>query len=340
MRALVLDDFWAMSVHDRPDPTPGPGEVVLRIAATGICGSDLHGFTGDNGRRRPGQVMGHETVGRVESVGPGVDVAVGTAATAYPVLACGACPACRAGRAQVCPHRTVIGVDPARSAAFADRLLLPATNVVPLPDTLPIELGALVEPLAVGYHAARRGGVGPDETVLVLGGGPIGQAAVLGARQLGATRIAVSEPDPDRRALCTALGAHAIEPADVPARAADALGDPPTVAIDAVGLAGTLADALAATAPGARVVLVGMGAPRVELSAYAVSTEERTLVGSFCYTAEEFADTAAWAGTVPDVLAPLVTESVPVTDAPAAFTRLARRETTASKILVRFEEES
>lgn len=339
MRALVLDDFWALSVQDRPDPVAGPGEVVLRIAATGICGSDLHGFTGENGRRRPGQVMGHETVGRVESVGPGVDLPLGTPATVYPVLACGACPACAADRPQVCPHRTVIGVDPARSAAFADRLVLPAANVVPLPASLPIDLGALVEPLAVGYHAARRGDVTPDDRVLVVGGGPIGQAVVLGARRLGATRIAVSEPDPDRRALCTALGAYAVAPDELPA-AADALGGPPTVAVDAVGVAGTLADAFAATPPGSRVVLVGMGAPRVELSAYALSTDERALIGSFCYTAAEFAETAAWVGTAADVVAPLVTERVPLSAAHDAFTALARGESTASKILVRFEEDA
>lgn len=336
MRALVLDDFWTLAVHQRPDPVPGPGEVVLRVAATGICGSDVHGFTGDNGRRRPGQVMGHETAGRVESVGPGVDLAPGTVATVHPVLACGTCASCAAGRPQVCPNRTVIGVAPERSAAFADRLLVPAANVVALPAGLPVHLGALVEPLAVGYHAAVRGGIGPGDRVLVLGGGPIGQAVVLAARRLGAAAVVATEPDPARRELVGTLGATAVAPADV-GRAAELLGGPPGVAVDAVGVAATVGDALAATPPGARVVLVGMGMPRVELSAYALSTEERSLIGSFCYTGEEFAATAAWAGTVPDALAPLVTGSVPVGEAPEAFTRLARGEPTAGKILVTFE---
>ncbi|GIL28705.1 zinc-dependent alcohol dehydrogenase [Actinocatenispora comari] len=335
MRALVLDDFWSLTVERRPDPVPGPGEVVLRIAATGICGSDLHGFTGDNGRRRPGQVMGHETAGTVESVGAGVDLAPGTQATAYPVLACGECAACRDGRSQICANRTVIGVEPSRSAAFADRLLLPAANVVALPAGMPLAHGALVEPLSVGYHAARRGVLGAADRVLILGGGPIGQAVALAAARLGAAEIVVTEPDPGRRALVDALGVATVEPG----RAADALSAPASVAIDAVGVDATMAEALAATEPGARIVLVGMGAPRLDLAAYPVSTGERSLIGSFCYTAEEFAATAAWAGTVPELLAPLISAQVPLAEAPDAFTRLARDGATASKILVRFDEE-
>jgi threonine dehydrogenase-like Zn-dependent dehydrogenase len=339
VRALVLDDFWALSVRERPDPVAGPGEVVLRIAATGICGSDLHGFTGENGRRRPGQVMGHETVGRVESVGAGVDLAPGTLATVYPVLSCGRCADCAAGRDHVCPNRTIIGVDPGRSAAFADRLLVPAANVVPLPADLPAELGALVEPLAVGYHAAVRGGIGPGDRVLVLGGGPIGQAAALAANRLGAGRIAVSEPEPRRRALCAALGVEVLEPGDdLAEQTAAALDGPASVAVDAVGVSATLADALTATGPAARVALVGMGATRVELPAFAVSTAERSLVGSFCYTAAEFRDTAGWVGTAADRLVPLISQQVPVAAAPDAFTRLARGESGASKILVRFDD--
>jgi threonine dehydrogenase-like Zn-dependent dehydrogenase len=335
LRALVLDDFWSLTVEQRPDPVPGPQEVVLRIAATGICGSDLHGFTGDNGRRQPGQVMGHETAGVVESVGAGVDLAPGAPATAYPVLACGECPACRSGRSQICTWRTVIGVDPSRSAAFADRLLLPAANVVPLPAGMPLPHGALVEPLSVGYHAGRRGGVGAADRVLVLGGGPIGQAVALAAKRLGAAEIVVTEPDPGRRALVASLGVRAVEPGGAP----DALSAPASIAVDAVGVDATMDEALAATEPGARVVLVGMGAPRLDLAAYPVSTGERSLIGSFCYTAEEFAATAAWAGTVPELLAPLISAQVPLADAADAFTRLARDGGTASKILVRFDEE-
>ena len=190
MRALVYRGPHDIAVEDRPDPEPGPDEVLLRITATGICGSDLHGYTGENGRRHPGQVMGHETVGRIAAVGPGVTgLEPGRLATVNPVVGCGECAQCAAGTEQLCPRRKVIGVDREISSAFAELMLAPARNVVLLPDDLPEEYGALIEPLAVGYHAARNGRVGPDDAVLVIGGGPIGQAAALAVRRLGAERV-------------------------------------------------------------------------------------------------------------------------------------------------------
>ncbi|GAA4206510.1 zinc-dependent alcohol dehydrogenase [Actinocatenispora rupis] len=338
MKALVLKDFHEMVVAERPDPVAGRGEVLVRTVATGICGSDLHGFTGANGRRVPGQVMGHETAGRIAALGPDVTgLTVGGLATVNPVVSCGHCPSCTAGAEHHCPEKYVIGVAPAVSAAFAEYVVAPAGNVVALPDTMPAEYGALVEPIAVGAHAARRGAVTADDTVLVSGGGPIGQAVVLAARRLGVTRIVVSEPDPGRRALCATLGAEVVDPAGapVPEQVRELLGGPASVAVDAVGLSATLADALAATSLGARIVLVGMAAPRVELAAFAVSTEERTLVGSFSYSAADFRSAAEWVAGTPPELAHLVERQVDLADAPAAFTALAEAPT-PGKVLVRF----
>lgn len=337
MRALVLRDFGDLAVEERPRPRPAAGEVLLRVTATGICGSDLHGFTGDNGRRHPGQVMGHETVGRVAELGAGVSgLRVGQPATVNPLLACGDCPQCRQGRPQACGSRRVIGVDPAISAAFAEYFVAPADNVVPLPPEMPEEYGALIEPLAVGYHAAARGGCGPGQSVLVLGGGPIGQSAVLACRALGAAGVVVSEPDAARRALCERIGAATVDPtaAGMAERVADLFGGLAALAIDAVGASGSVEDALTCTAPGSTVVLVGMNAPRLEVAAYALSTAERSLVGSFCYTPEEFRRAAAWVGSAPPEAATLIERRVTLADAPAAFTALARGDLVAGKVLV------
>lgn len=312
MRALVLRDFWDLAVEDRPDPVAGPGEVVLRITATGICGSDFHGYSGENGRRRAGQIMGHETVGRIDAVGTGVGLTVGAVATINPVLTAGG----------------IIGVTPEVPAAFAEQLVVPAENVVPLPEEMPEEYGALVEPLSVGYHAALRGGCAGGDRVLVIGGGPIGQACALAAQRLGAQQVMVSELSSGRRALIGDLGLTAIEPGgDIP-------GGPVDVVIDAVGIGPTLAAAAEAAKPGGRIVLVGMGAPTVELSAYAFSVGERSLVGSYAYTREEFAETAIWVGTAPEQLARLIEGRVDLAGANDAFARLARGEATESKILV------
>jgi len=340
MRALVFKKPWELVVEDVDDPRPAPGEVLIRVAATGICGSDIHGFSGENGRRHPGQVMGHETVGVIEEVGAGVDPALGLRAgalvTVNPLLACGDCAACAAGSPQSCANRRVIGVTPGIVSAFAGLLVCPAQNAVLLPADMPVEYGALVEPLSVGFHAAVRGGCSARDRVLVVGGGPIGQACVLAARRMGATGVAVTEPDEGRRSLAGSLGAVALDPRGerLAEEVAAALGGPATVVLDAVGSTASVTDAVRCSTFGARVVLVGMGAPRIDLPAYAVSTEERTLVGSFCYSYDEFRATATWVGGSPDELARLVDAHVDLDGAVGAFTRLARGEWSASKVLV------
>ena len=339
MDALVFSGPWSIDVETRPDPEPGPDEVVLQITATGICGSDVHGFTGENGRRHPGQVMGHETVGRIVAVGKQVgseQLKPGQVATVNPVISCGSCAACQAGAEQGCPRRRVIGVTPDISSAMAEYMAAPARNVVVLPADMPEEHGALIEPLAVGYHAALRGFCGAEDRVLVLGGGPIGQACALGARRLGASRLVVSELNPLRRALLDELGLPAVDPTvgeDLSREVPERLGGPATLVLDAVGISASLTTAMTCSGLGARVVLVGMNAPRIELDAYAVSTEERSLIGSFCYSAADFRQTAEWVGSAPN-LGRLIEGRVDLAAAPDAFAQLAKGESQASKILV------
>jgi threonine dehydrogenase-like Zn-dependent dehydrogenase len=337
MRALVLRDFYDIAVEERPDPVPGSGQAVVEVIATGICGSDFHGYSGENGRRHPGQIMGHETVGRIRELGADVaGLAIGQLVTVNPVMSCHECSACLAGQEQWCSQRVVLGVAPEILAAFADRFVVPAANVVSLPENMPEELGALVEPLAVGYHAVRRGQPAAEDRVLVIGGGPIGQACLLAARRLGVEAIAVSDISGQRRELCARLGAAVIDPADgeLTDAVAAALGGPATLVVDAVGISRTVADGLAASGLGSRIVLVGMGSPRLDLDAYAVSTTERTLIGSFTYSAAEFSDTAEWVGTVPAGIQALIDGRVGWEGAPQSFDDLARGRSTASKILV------
>lgn len=334
MRVLVWNGPWDLTIGSRDDPEPGPGDVLITVAATGICGSDVHGFTGENGRRKPGQVMGHEMVGHVAAVGAGVEgLRPGDVVTVNPLIACGRCAACAAGAEQSCQDRRVIGVDAEIVSAFAETLLAPASNVVVLPETMPLEYGALVEPLSVGYHAARRGGCSAADAVLVVGGGPIGQACVLAARRSGATRVVVSEPNPHRRALAGSLGAVAVDPGSDGA-VTDALGGRATLVLDAVGSTASIEAAAASSGFGARIVLVGMNAPRIDLPAYAVSTEERTLIGSFCYSAQDFRETAEWVGRAPGVLEHLVDGRVDMAGAAEAFTALAAGTSGKSKVLV------
>jgi threonine dehydrogenase-like Zn-dependent dehydrogenase len=342
MKALVLTSFGRLDVEDRPTPTPADDETVIEIIATGICGSDIHGFTGDNGRRQLGQIMGHETVGRIAALGTAdsrPDLAVGDIVTFNPVVrpadAYGPDDPYR-GREQHDPQKYVIGVRADVAAAFAQYIAVPTRNVVKLPSTMPIEYGALIEPLAVAVHAVRRSTVKAGDRVLVIGGGPIGQSVVLALRMAGVQNIAVVELTPSRRDLVERLGAIALAPAtepmsDVVERALGGLAD---VAIDAVGISATVATALDGTRLGATVCLVGMGAKRLELDAFSISTEERSIVGSFTYSNSDFEAAAQWIGTAPAEAAALISRSVAMADADSAFRSLASGDDTPGKVLV------
>jgi len=338
MQALVLKEFNTMAVEERRDPEAGPGEVLVAVEATGICGSDLHGFTGKNGRRVPGQIMGHETVGRVAALGDGVvGLEVGSLATVNPVVVPEQDAAEWAGREHQHPGKYVIGVRPDVVAAFAQLIVVPARNVVPLPRSMPPEHGALVEPVAVAVHATRRVDAAAATSALVVGGGPIGQSLVLALARVGVSRVLVSEIDPARRSLLERLGATALDPTAGPIsdQVEAQLGGLADVAFDAVGVTGSVADALNSTPLGASVCLVGMGQPRLELDAFAISTMERSLVGSFTYTADDFRDAVEMVAAGPEIADALISRVVPLDEAPAAFTSLAGGDGTPGKVLVR-----
>jgi threonine dehydrogenase-like Zn-dependent dehydrogenase len=334
VKALVLEAFWDLRVVDRAPTPPGPHEVEVAVHATGICGSDVHGFTGETGRREPGQVMGHEIVGTVRALGAEVrGVEVGWSVIVNPVMSCGECPSCRAGHEEVCAAVRVIGVVADRDAGFAESVVVPAANVVRFADGDNAYVGALVEPLAVGYHAARLGEVEAGSHVLVIGGGPIGQAVALGCERLGAARVLVAEPVPGRRELLGTLGFEALHPDDVDTALAR-WERPPDVVVDAVGARGTVRNGLRLVAPRGVVVLVGMSSPELDIEAYVLTTGERSLRGSFCYSADSFRSTAEWAGRHRDRVGPLIDRVVSLESAPEVFRGLADGSLHANKILV------
>ncbi len=340
MISLVLEEIGRLVVTDDVKPTPGPGEVRVRVAVTGICGSDIHGYTGENGRRFPGQVMGHEASGWIDQIGPESEefgLRLDQPVTFNPLVV----PLEHAdeyrGREQHCPDRYVIGVKASVPAAFATYVTIPSRNIVPLDPDVPIEHGALVEPLAVGVHAVRRVLTGSEGRSLVIGGGPIGQAVVLALKMAGVERIYVSEVDPARRDLVERLGARALDPRTEPLRAAlDSLGGPVDVSFDAVGTDQTVADALSVTSRGGRICLVGMGSPSLTLDAFGISTDARSLVGSFTYSAQDFLDAADYVSRAGEEMSLLISREVSPNEADSAFQSLAKGDGTPGKVLVRF----
>lgn len=316
MHALTYLKPWEMSITDRPSPAPSADRVVIDVIATGICGSDVHGYSGETGRRVGGQVMGHETVGRVHAGG---SLPPGTLVTINPIISCGQCGFCTTGETQVCPESLVIGVEPSLDGSFADQVSVPERNIVALAETTPVLHGALIEPLAVGYHAVMQGSPRDDDKLLVIGGGPIGQAVALGARRAGVPHILISEPTASRRDLLESLGFDTTEPSRLAEDVARAFEGKATLVVDAVGIAASVAAALEHSTTRARIVLVGMGAKEMTIEPYAITVSERMIVGSYCYSEDHFRSTAEWVGQGLPELDLLIDRTVPLADGPEAF---------------------
>jgi 2-desacetyl-2-hydroxyethyl bacteriochlorophyllide A dehydrogenase len=322
----MIDGPGELRVEEAAAPVPGPGELLIDVSVAGICGSDVHGFTGTNGRRPRGTVMGHEFGGRVAAVGPDAnDDLVGALVAVNPVVSCGSCEPCRAQRLNLCSNRRLYGCTPELPGAFADHVVVAAGNAVPMPEAAGPRV-ALVEPLSVGAHAAGLARIAASDSVVVIGGGPIGIAAALAAARRS-EHVRVSEPEPRRRGLLEELGLTALDPADVPAGEAD-------VVLECVGYPQTLQAAMTATRAGATIILVGLAQESLPIDAAALVMGERRVIGSAVYTPADFADVAAWVAETALPLERMIQERTDLDGLPETFARYADHTLTAVKTLV------
>ena len=278
-----------MPLEERPEPEPGPGQVVVAIRASGICGSDVHGFGGATGRRTVGVVMGHEAAGEVVAVGPGVTgVAPGDRVVLRSILPCGRCDRCVHGQPNICLDRQGMGMH--FDGAYAERILVAAQLVVALPDALTYELGALVEPLAVAMHAVNITPFALLDTVVVVGAGPIGLLALLAARRRGAGSIVVTDRDAHRLGVARELGADLavdVSHDDPVAAVMDATAGRGAAAVfEAVGVAATVSQSMAVARPGGHVTWIGNSAPEVPLPMQQLVTRELTVRGAYGFVDE------------------------------------------------------
>jgi L-iditol 2-dehydrogenase len=302
MKALVFRGPSSMPLEERPDPVAGAGEAVVAIRASGICGSDVHGFGGATGRRRIGVVMGHEAAGDVVAVGPGVIAAkVGDRVVLRSILPCGRCDRCRHGQPNICLERQGMGMH--FDGAYAERIVVPESLLVPLPDALSYETGSLVEPLAVAMHAVNITPFQLLDSVVIVGAGPIGLLALLSARRRGAGTIIVTDRDTHRLDVARKLGAdHAIDVsgADPVAAVMDATsGRGADVVFEAVGIAPTVAQSMAVARPGGQVTWIGNSAPEVPLPMQTLVTRELTVRGAYGFVDEfELAVDALASGSI------------------------------------------
>jgi len=326
--SAVLHAPHDLRIEDRPIPTPAPGQVLVEVRATGICGSDVHyydhGRIGDFVVREP-MVIGHESAGTIVAVGDGVDPGrVGELVALEPGVPCRRCEQCRAGRYNLCPDVRFFATPPI-DGSIARFVAIEADFAHRAPEGLSHEQAAMAEPVSVGIWACRKAAVGAGDRVLVTGAGPVGLLAGQVARAVGAAVVTVTDLNAFRVGTARDLGLDgrsAAEPLDA---AYDVL-------LECSGAVPAVAAGLRALAPAGRAVLVGMGADSVPIDVPLVQTKELTVTGTFRY-----------ANTYPAALAliasgavrtePLVTHRWPLEETEAALT-LGRREPDSLKAMV------
>lgn len=341
MKALLLSKYKYLEIADLPEPTAGPGEVLVRVAACGICGSDVHGYDGSSGRRIPPIVMGHEAAGIIAAIGPGVTgFAEGDRVTFDSTIYCGSCGYCRRGEANLCDKRQVLGVscgDYRRAGAFAEFIVVPSRIVYRLPDAISFEQAAMLEAVSVAIHAVSLAQVSSNATTLVVGAGMIGLLIVQVLRAAGCSRILVTDIDSSRLKLAQDVGAHTTLSAksDVGAQVGKLTeGAGVDVALEAVGQAESVKGAIESVRKGGTVALVGNIAPEVVLPLQKVVTRQIRLQGS-CASAGEYPRAMELLASGAIQVKNLITAVAPLSDGPGWFERLHAREPNLMKVVLR-----
>ncbi|MCP3936290.1 MAG: alcohol dehydrogenase catalytic domain-containing protein [Actinomycetia bacterium] len=291
MKALVYRGPGQISLDEIDDPEPGTGEVLISVDAAGVCGTDRHIVAGELGVA-PGTVPGHEIAGTIAAVGAGVEGwAPGDRVASFGQVACGDCSPCRAGMVNRCRRPAVLGM--ARQGGFAERVALPTSCLIALPDSISDSIGAIAsDAIATPFHALTTvGDLRPGETVVIIGAGGLGLHAVQLARLCGAANVVAVDPSPEAREAALGVGADAVfDPSveDQPARALRRVVRGASLVVECVGRADTVELGLGVLAPGGRLVVVGVGVGRPQLPPLAMFIgSELSVLGSFGSTPAE-----------------------------------------------------
>ena len=296
MKALLMEEYKKLKYIDFPDPKPeNPHDLLVKVKAVAICGSDVHGYDGSTGRRKPPIVMGHEAAGEVVETGKDVRIfKKGDRVTFDSTIYCGECFFCRNGMVNLCDSRMVLGVscdEYRRHGAFAEYVVVPDYIAVPLPEGLSYEEAACTEPVGVAAHAVRETPITLNETVAVVGAGLIGNLAIQILKASVSGKIIALDTDPSRLEKAKSFGADAVfDPSDPEleskikalsgSRGADRV-------IEAVGATAPIKTAISIVRKGGSVTLVGNVSPSVEIPLQAVVSRQIALQGS-CAIAGEY----------------------------------------------------
>lgn len=341
MKALLLKQYMDLEVADLPRPEIGPHEVLVRVRACGICGSDVHGLDGSTGRRIPPLVMGHEAAGVIAEVGR--DVAgwkPGERVTFDSTVSCGRCYFCRRGDINLCDNRQVLGVscgDYRRNGAFAEYVSAPENILYRLPDSLPFDHAAMIEAVSIAVHAVNLTPHSLGDTAVVVGSGMIGQLTIQAAKIAGFGRVFAVDIDDAKLHMAQKLGADETfnsKNCDVPKEiAARTRGHGADVALEAVGATAPIATAIASVRKGGTVTLIGNIAPKIELPLQSVVTRQIRLQGS-CASSGEYPACIELLSSGAIRVDSLISARTGLDDAPSWFDRLYRHEPNLMKVIV------
>jgi L-iditol 2-dehydrogenase len=341
MKALLLKEYKQLAVAELPEPELGPRDVMIRVHACGICGSDIHGYDGSTGRRIPPLVMGHEAAGVVERTGEAVTrCAAGDRVTFDSTVSCGTCHYCRRGEINLCDNRRVMGVscgEYRQHGAFAELVAVPENIVYPLPDELPFEHAALIEAVSIAVHAVNITRFALGDTVAVVGSGMIGLLTIQAAKLRGAGQVIATDLADDRLEVARQLGAdvtlnagevNVVEQIQqlTSGRGADAV-------LEAVGHQQTVNDAIAAVRKGGQVTLVGNLSPTIEFPLQSVVTREITVQGS-CASRGEYPECIRLLSSGAIQVEPLITARSSLAEGPQWFEKLYAGLPGAMKVVV------
>lgn len=342
MKALLMKEYKKLTYTDFDDPKiEDPGEILVKIKTVAICGSDVHGFDGSTGRRKPPIVMGHEAAGEVVETGKAVKAfKKGDLITFDSTIYCGNCFFCRRGQVNLCDNRTVLGVscdEYRRHGAFAEYVVIPERIAINIPEGLPLEEAACTEPAAVAAHAVRLTPISLNDSVAVVGSGLIGNLILQLLKSSCAGRIIALDTDPARREIAKKFGAEEVfDPAD-PAllekikgitggRGADCV-------LEAVGATSPIATAISVVRKGGSVTLVGNVSPKVEIPLQAVVSRQLSLQGSCAISGEYPLALDLMARKKIDVKS-LISATVPMSEGELWMNKLYNREGNLLKVVM------
>ncbi|WP_435930186.1 Zn-dependent oxidoreductase [Dryocola sp. BD613] len=337
MKSITIQQPGTLVIEERPQIEPQPGEVRIRVASAGICGSDVHIYRGHNPFAKYPRVIGHEFFGQIDAVGEGVDASrIGERVVGDPVVSCGHCYPCSVGRPNVCTALQVIGVH--RDGGFSEYVTLPAKNAYVVPDSIPDNEATMIEPFTIAANICNQIVPGPLDTALIYGAGPMGLTTIQVLRGVyGVKEILVVDRIDERLAMAQANGAdRVINNADLDLKAElERSGIRPTLIIDAACHPSILPEAISLASPAARIGIMGFSSDPCVINQQSITSKELTIYSSRL-NSERFPQVISWMAEQKIAPEKLITHQFAYTEVAEAMEIFEKDQKRCCKVLLKF----